>query len=235
VVLVDADMRRPRQHHVFRLGNPFGLSNAILDTKLDLSAYGWKLTHDRLSRLFAEGDVEKTVEHGSAASIGDLHVVTSGPIPPNPADLLGSGRMEALIARLKEKADMVILDTPPVMAVTDAVVLATRVDGVLLVNDARRTRRAMVQRTVERLRQVDAPLLGVVLNSVSLGGSGYYAYQYYYGHNEEERRTKRRSRSRRTWPAPKLTFLGRLKRSENGRAPAQRQHVSDRDLVEKQE
>ncbi|MBN1934412.1 MAG: CpsD/CapB family tyrosine-protein kinase [Anaerolineae bacterium] len=219
VVIIDADMRRPRQHDIFDLENSRGLSNVILEPQPDLSTYSWRLTYERLSRRFLESDGEIDIERDESAWIGDLRVITSGPIPPNPADLLGSGRMEALIESLKDQADVIIFDTPPVLAVTDAVVLATRVDGVLLVNDARRTRRGMVRRAVGHLRQVGAPLLGVVLNRVSSSGDGYYTYQHYYGYGGDKLRARSRSWLNLGRLLPRLASLGKLKRSDN----AQRQ------------
>jgi Mrp family chromosome partitioning ATPase len=142
-----------------------------------------------------------------------LQIITCGPLPPNPADLLGSERMQALIEALKNRADVVLFDTPPVLAVTDAVMLSTRVDGVLLVNDAGRTRRAAAERAVERLRQVDANLIGVVLNRLSAQGSGYYAHQYYYEETQNGRRPKRR----RGWKKFPGWLLDRFRPSGNHR------------------
>lgn len=229
VVIVDADMRRPRQHDVFDLQNSRGLSNVILEPQPDLSTYSWQLTREHLSRRFFKSDGKGDIESDQATWVRDLYVVTSGPIPPNSADLLGSGRMETLIESLKGQADVIIFDTPPVLAVTDAVVLATRVDGVLLVSDARHTRRATVRRAAERLRQVGAPLLGVVLNRVSSSGDGYYAYQYYYGHDGDKPHASSRSWLNSSWLLSGLTFLGRLKRSDNGpgRTPHRLVHTGD--------
>jgi succinoglycan biosynthesis transport protein ExoP len=225
VIVVDADLRRPSQHKIFGLDNLYGLSNAILEPDPELSAFSQSLERDSLSRLFSAGDGQRSMEHARAAGVGDVHVVTSGPLPPNPADLLGSERMRVLLGELEGQADIVLFDTPPVLAVTDAVVLATRVDGVLLLNDAMRTRRSMTRRAVERLRQVDANLLGVVLNRVpASGGGGYYTYQYYYA--EEERESTKRRRQKQSWQgAPRLSFLGKLKwpgnhRGSNGSQPA---------------
>jgi non-specific protein-tyrosine kinase len=92
-----------------------------------------------------------------------LSLLASGPLPPRPADILGSRRMEAIIQRLRGMADMVLFDTPPVIAVTDAAVLATRVDGVLLVLEAGRTRRERARRAREILEKVKANIIGVVL------------------------------------------------------------------------
>lgn len=208
VALVDADMRRPTLHALFHLDNSLGLSSAVLDPKLDLPQYGRQLSRDRLAQLFLKGDKENSVESSQPAWEGRLCVIPSGPIPPNPADLLGSGRMETQIERLKEYFEVVILNTPPVLVATDAVVLSRRVDGVLLVSDARLTRRSVVRRAVERLRQVDAPLLGVVLNRAETRGS-YDSYQSYYGHGEQERDAERLSLLKRIWSSVNPASPGR--------------------------
>jgi len=126
------------------------------------------------------GEDEGAEEHyARPAGAGDLWVMTSGPIPPNPADLLASERMSALITAMKSEFDIVLVDAPPVMAVTDPLMLSTRVDGVLIVVDTGRTRRARAQGTVGRLRHVGANLLGAVLNRVPPTRRGYYSYGHY--------------------------------------------------------
>jgi non-specific protein-tyrosine kinase len=180
VVLVDADMRRPTQHELFGLSNGRGLSRALLELGPDLSAYSQQVQlYDREAGKPGAGAAEDGRPLPGARS-GELRVITSGPVPPNPADLLASERMLALIKFLESQADVVLVDAPPVMVVTDAVALSTRVDGVLLVIDAGRTRRARTQNTVERLRHVSARLLGVVLNRVPSSRGGYYSYSRYH-------------------------------------------------------
>ncbi|MGD9317675.1 MAG: polysaccharide biosynthesis tyrosine autokinase [Anaerolineae bacterium] len=160
VVLVDADLRRPSAHKLFGLSNGTGLTTALVE---DPSA--------------VEGYLQET-------EVQDLRVLSAGPVPPNPQELLGSRRMEELLHELEESADVVVLDTPPTLVVADANVLAARADGVLLIVNTNSTRRAAVQRAVEGLRQVGANLLGGVLNMVDTGGSrsSYYYYSYYYSH-----------------------------------------------------
>ena len=111
--------------------------------------------------------------------VENLQVITSGPLPPNASELLGSQRMAELIQQLEKIADVILFDSPPVLAVTDAVVLASRVDGVVLVIEAGRTRRDTINQTIERLRQVGANVLGGVLNRVPHKGKGYYGHPYY--------------------------------------------------------
>jgi non-specific protein-tyrosine kinase len=151
VILVDCDLRRPTLHTLFSVANEAGLTSAILqpdDAPLPLNE----------------------------TSVAGLRLLTSGPLPPRPADLLGSRRMEALIARLRAEADMVLFDTPPVIAVTDAAVLATRLDGVLLVLQAGKTRRDRAREARRLLEKVKANIVGVVLNNAKQEvGYGYYS------------------------------------------------------------
>lgn len=169
VVAVDADLRRPSLHKIFGLPNSHGLSDAILQSNPPVS------------------------EHLQATEVENLWVLASGPLPPNPAELLGSERMGAIIEELRGQMDRVLFDSPPTLVVTDAVILGTRVDGVLLVNDAGRTRRNEARHAAEKFRRVQANLLGVVLNRLSGRRNGYYHYYYY--QSEDDQRKKRRWRS----------------------------------------
>jgi len=152
VILVDADLRRPTLHTVFGLANDAGLTTMMMD-----------------DAALASPPLIKTAVDG-------LSVLTSGPLPPNPAEVMGSRRMEEIIAALAERADQVLFDTPPVVAVTDAAVLATKVDGVVLVVSAGHTRRDHARTAVQRLQQINARLVGAVLTNVQVdtGLKGYY-------------------------------------------------------------
>ena len=230
VIVVDTDLRRPEQHRFFGLDNHHGLSNALLKPNPDVSEYMWQPEIESLAGLFSDGDNGEVTEHVQPTGVGNLHVVTSGPPPPNPADLLGSERMEVIIEELKKQADVVLFDSPPVLAVADTAVLSTRVDGVLLVNDARRTRRAMAQRAVERLRQVDANLLGVVLNRLPSRRGGYYYRQYYTSYQDSQRKKRRQ---RRRGQSVSQWLLGKIKLSGNHRQrPEQRQPADEPDEPE---
>ncbi len=149
VILVDCDLRRPTLHTLFGLSNDQGLTSMMLQEG-------------------SRAPVQKTEVPG-------LLVLTSGPLPPRPADILGSKRMEAVIAQLRDNADIVLFDTPPVTAVTDAVVLATKVDGVLLVFRAGATRRDRAREARRLLDKVNANIVGVVLTDVK-GEDGYSYY-----------------------------------------------------------
>jgi len=149
VLVVDCDLRRPSLHTLFGLPNERGLTSAILDQ--------------------GEGPlpIQSTVVPG-------LSLLTSGPLPPRPGDLLGSRRMGQLIERLRAEADIVLFDTPPVVAVADAAALAPRVDGVLLVLQAGMTRRDRAREARQLLEKVKANIVGVVLNGAKLERG--YAY-----------------------------------------------------------
>lgn len=120
-------------------------------------------------------------------SVDNLWVLPCGTLPPNPAELLGSPRAALVMEQLQEHADVVIYDTPPAATVTDAVVMASRVDGVIQVVEAGRTRRDLVVQGRTVLEKVGAHVLGPVLNRVKLSDLGYYSYYYYYGYYRDGR------------------------------------------------
>ncbi len=167
VVLIDSDLRRPAQHKIFSLPNKVGLTNILLDTSVHLET------------VLQPTEVET------------LRIVTSGSLPPNPSEMLGSKRMIYLIETLRQNADMVIFDCPPILAVTDALVLSSRVDGALLVINAGKTRRAQVTHTKEALKTVGAHVFGVALNRVARRKYGEYQYDYYSEEVDQPRPTLR--------------------------------------------
>ena len=141
----DSDLHRPGLHEIFRVANDRGLTTMIVE--------------------------ETALDDPPLIDVGvdNLWLVPSGPLPPNPADILGSRKMEAVIAALKSRADAVLFDAPPVVAVTDAAVLGTKVDGVLLVVRAGHTRREHAQRAKELLERAHVRIVGAVLNDAPLG------------------------------------------------------------------
>jgi non-specific protein-tyrosine kinase len=149
VILVDCDLRRPSLHTLFDVPAGEGLTSALLSG--------------------GEPPLQET-------GVQNLRLLACGPQPPNPSELLASQRMADLIAVLRERAEYVLFDAPPVVAVTDAAVLAPRVDGVLLVLKAAKTKREMAQRAKEQLEKVNAHILGVVLTNAPVDGAsaGYY-------------------------------------------------------------
>lgn len=154
VVIVDCDLRRPRLHRIFGKPSDTGLTTALVGE-------------------IGEDHIEET-------EVPNLSVYIAGPHPPNPAELLQSERFKTVLKRLQEKFDYVILDSPPVLAVTDAAVLSTLVDGVVMVTRAFQTRKELAQHAVRRLTDIGAHVAGVVLNAVNLTKDEYkYSYQYY--------------------------------------------------------
>jgi non-specific protein-tyrosine kinase len=156
VILIDADLRRPSVHKLFGLSNIAGFTDLLLTRDTGLSGL-------------------------QATVVPNLRVLTSGPLPPNPAELLTSEAALPLIEALKEQSDLVIFDTPPMGALTDAVVLSARTDGTMLVVRAGTTRPPVVSKALETLRKVGGHPLGVVLNMVDVRSLRDYSYYYYYG------------------------------------------------------
>nr|WP_163531108.1 CpsD/CapB family tyrosine-protein kinase [Halobacillus ihumii] len=155
VLLVDADLRKPTVHHSFRLNNTKGLSNFLVGRQT----------------------LKETTQ---ITAVDNLDVLPSGPIPPNPSELLGSKAMHKLMMEARQTYDLIILDTPPVLAVSDSQVLAREVDGVMLVVRSGQTEFQAAERAKELLQQSKANLLGVVLNDREKKNSNYY---YYYGNS----------------------------------------------------
>jgi capsular exopolysaccharide synthesis family protein len=154
VLLVDADLRRPGVHRMFALANVRGLTTLLRESETSVDSVA------------------------QATEVLNLRVITTGPLPPNPAELLGSKRMKLVMTGLKKQADLVVIDSPPVQAVADAAVLSTLVDGTLVVVAAGKTRRRSLRVTMETLQRAGARVLGVVLNRVPVksenGYDGYY-------------------------------------------------------------
>ena len=153
VVLLDSDLRRPRLHRAFGVSGEEGLTSVFVGRELD--------------------EVIKRTE------VPDLDILPCGPLPPNPAELLHSEKFSAVLEQLSEKYDRVLLDSPPVSAVTDAMILSQLVDGTVLVVQAHETPKEAARRAVQQLRDVDAHIAGVILNDYDMQG-GDYGYQHYY-------------------------------------------------------
>jgi non-specific protein-tyrosine kinase len=156
VILVDADLRRPSLHKIFETTNNQGLTTALLDSDMPVAAH-----------------IQATIAPG-------LRLMTSGPLPPNPAELLNSHRMQAIIAELKNESDVVIFDMPPSLSVADAAILAPQVDGCALVLEVGKTRRDAFMQAAELLNKNGAQIYGVVMNRLRRGRLGYHDYYYYY-------------------------------------------------------
>jgi non-specific protein-tyrosine kinase len=149
-ILVDCDLRRPALHTLFNCRSEPGLTNLLLEEN-------------------GQPALQQTEVEG-------LQLLASGPLPPNPADLLGSQKIDKVIASLAETADVVLFDAPPVIAVTDAAVLGAKVDGVLLVISAGKTRREHAQRAKEMLERANVRIVGAALTNAPKDSSigGYY-------------------------------------------------------------
>ena len=155
VLIVDCDLRRPRLHAHFEAPNIKGLTN-------------W---------LSGETDIDNLLQTYDKQP--NLKFLTSGPVPPNPAELLGSDEMRKLLGILSEKFSHIIIDSPPAISFTDASILSTMVDGVVLVVNGGRSSRAVVRRAKQQLLDVGAHIFGVVLNNVKLETQDYYYSGYY--------------------------------------------------------
>ena len=163
-ILIDCDQRKPTIHKMFKISNSIGLSNMLVgESEMEIG-------------------IEKT-------EVPNLYVLSSGIKPPNPAELLGSEKMKNFVEELKKTYDFIILDTPPIIMVTDAQILAQYTDGCLLVISSREAERDSVIKAQGLLEKVNAKILGVVLNKVDYTKKGYYQYEY-----GEESKAKNRNK-----------------------------------------
>ncbi|MGB7210115.1 MAG: polysaccharide biosynthesis tyrosine autokinase [Pyrinomonadaceae bacterium] len=162
VLIIDADMRRPRLHSVFNIANGEGLSTLLSSESTD-------------------ADIARVVKTDDGTQ---LSLLTSGPIPPNPAELIGSDQMANLLKKLQNHYTHVVIDSPPITSFTDGVLIASMVDGVILVVHSGKSSRQVVKRSRQLLQDVGARILGVVLNNVNLRSQdNYHYYQTYYHRN----------------------------------------------------
>jgi capsular exopolysaccharide synthesis family protein len=183
VILADTDLRRPSMHRLFGVSNQVGLTSLLLDGAMPVET--------------------ALIE----TPVAGLKLMPSGPLPPNPAELLGSELMKQRLSQLKELADVIIFDSPPVLAVADAAILGSLCSGVILVVDAGRTRSNVVRRAKESLAQVNLRVLGVILNRLTTRHAS--GYSYYYSHADDERRRRHRWHSSPS-AAPGVGLLARL-------------------------
>lgn len=162
VLIVDGDLRKPTIHRTFKLNNEQGLTTLLANPDIPFNQV-----------------VQKSNDLG-------LYFLPAGPLPPNPAELIGSPQMTNLMKELRENFDMVIYDTPPINSVTDAQILSTKVDGVILVVRQNLARKDQVREAKQALENVNANIMGFVMNNVPVEDgkrNGYYAY---YGLEEED-------------------------------------------------
>jgi len=165
-LLIDADLRKPVLHNVFDLTRGPGLSEYLISEVEDINS----IIHP--------------------TKIENLFIVTAGGLPPNPSELLGSGRMSSLVDKLEQEWDMVIFDSPPIVAVTDASMISGEIDAIAMVVKAGQTDRVALDRALDTIRNVKAPLIGIILNGASpatLSGKYSYYYSYYnYYYNSDD-------------------------------------------------
>ena len=163
VLIIDCDLRKPSAHKIFAVDSAKGLST-YLSRDIDI-----------------EGMIHKL-------QIANLSLLPCGPIPPNPAELISSERMKDLLKMLSERYDHILIDSPPLIHVTDPVILSSLVDGVILVVHGGKSSRAVAQRARQELASVGAKVFGVVLNNVDMRREGYdeYYYQRYYTNYGQE-------------------------------------------------
>jgi succinoglycan biosynthesis transport protein ExoP len=159
VLIVDCDMRKGRQHRIFKLSNTKGLSNLLIDDMTNYKDY-----------------INKT-------SIKNLYVITRGTVPPNPSELLNSNKNSELIKILKSKFDIIIFDGVPCNGLPDSIIMSKLVDKVLIVSSESVTPRSVLESTKKQLKNVEAPVAGDVLNNVNRKNSKYGKYYGYYGDN----------------------------------------------------
>ena len=160
VLIVDCDMRKPRIHKVFELSNTYGMAEILLSGE----GYSKALNKTESPNLF---------------------VITAGKIPSNPSELLYSNAMKNLIDSMKQEFDYIFIDAPAVVPVTDAAIMSTYVDGTILVCSSGNIEIELAQRAKESLEKVNANIIGVVLNKISLKNNKYSNYYYYYGEEEK--------------------------------------------------
>lgn len=154
VLLLDGDLRKPTVQHIFAAKNVFGLSNLITN------------------QITIENAVQNT-------QIENLSIMTSGPIPPNPSELLASNRFKELFLKFESQFDIIIVDTPPVLAVTDAVIMSTLSDGAIIVTNVETNNKHHLIKAKELLSNSEVNLLGIVLNNVDQTyKDNYYYYEY---------------------------------------------------------
>jgi succinoglycan biosynthesis transport protein ExoP len=155
VLIIDADMRKPKQHKIFKIKNLDGLTNY----------------------LSAQADIKEIVK---ATQIPNLYLINTGPVPPNPVELLGSEKMGNLVDSMKQHFDYILFDSPPLLPVSDAVVLGPKIDGVILVVWGGKTTRDMLKRAKEKLDMHQIKCAGVIINNISLDEHDYYYMKHYY-------------------------------------------------------
>ena len=162
VVLIDTDLRKPRLHKIFKMKNLNGLTNY----------------------LTSGNSVKELVK---PTAIENLFFINSGPVPPNPAELLNSDKMSRLIDALKQTFDYLLFDTPPILAVSDALELSARVDGIILIVWGEKTSKEALKRAKEKLDLSKVKTLGAIINNLKIRRHDYYSKHHYYDYYGDEK------------------------------------------------
>jgi capsular exopolysaccharide synthesis family protein len=162
VLLIDADLRRPGIHAYFNLDNSVGLGSVIAE----------------------QADVFSAIRR--LDQVPNMSVLSAGPLFPNPSEVLSSETMKELVSTLRGNYDRIIIDSPPIMPVSDPLILSALADGVILVTKGNATSRALAQKACQSLLKIRAHIIGIVLNNVKIpkGGYGYYYHSYYHPYAE---------------------------------------------------
>jgi capsular exopolysaccharide synthesis family protein len=168
VIVIDCDLRRPSLHKQFNISNLHGLTDALIGSRPYFQC------------------IQKT-------EIEKLDILTAGQIPPNPSEILSSNNMKTLVKGLSEYYDYVFIDSPPIGSVTDAAIISSYSDGVILVCASNEVDTELAKIAKERLQNVNAKTLGVILNKFDIDTSKYYEY-YYYSYGEEDKKSKKRKK-----------------------------------------
>ena len=199
VLLVGSDLRKPTVDRVFGVEMTPGLTDILMGNS------PWRNTVKTVMDMVL-GKMTQT-QIITTPGMDNIHIITSGPKPPNPAELIESGALSDFIREAKEEYDMIIFDSPPILSTTDAAILGTKVDGVLLVYRMGTVSRGLLKRSTAQLKQVECNLIGVILNGmrpeVSSDFQDYKYYSYYYSYGEEDK--NERSGEHKRW----LTFFRR--------------------------
>ena len=155
VLILDADLRKPRQHKIFRIKNLNGLTNYLTATL----------------------EIKELIKQ---TNIPNLFLINAGPVPPNPAELLGAEKMGHFLNTVKGAFDYILIDTPPILAVTDAMVMGSMIDGVILLVWGGKTAREALKRAKERLDLMNVKTVGVIINRLNIKEHSYYYKHHYY-------------------------------------------------------
>jgi capsular exopolysaccharide synthesis family protein len=205
VVLLDCDMRRPRLHTIFGLERDTGVSNILV----------------------GDCSIQDAVQQ---TEVENLFMIPCGELPPNPSELLGSQAMLNLLATLGSEYDRIIIDSPPVTAVTDPVVLSQIVDGVVIVVQANSTERIIVRRAIDQMKAVDAHIFGVVLNKLDEKMTKYYhLYSYFYRYyGEDEKRSAEEKLIPMSWRGKLRNSVKKLRVKKRVKAGGDRRRLTNR-------